>query len=267
LTEAINETVDVGPGNFSVYTVKNELPVDGLVTAYKAGTKEKVDGRRTYGDTVYLSLPAGMYDLEVSALENSRLEPIFLDRVESFDDKIAHQTISFDGGKINLITLNNGEGWDCTSKVMRKDGKVVGGSRTYGRPQLIEVNPGTYDVRIEGMIMSGLETVYFFKDVVVESGKTTEISHSFITGKARIGARSGQTLVDATVNIKDKASGKSVAGGRTYTSESSNPKEYLLNPGVYEVVVKAVKKEMAGKSETFTIEVKQHETVEKIVNF
>jgi Ca-activated chloride channel family protein len=93
LTEATTETVDVGPGNFSVYTVKNELPVDGLVTAYKAGTKEKVDGRRTYGDTVYLSLPAGMYDLEVSALENSRLEPIFLDRVESFYDKISHQNI------------------------------------------------------------------------------------------------------------------------------------------------------------------------------
>jgi Ca-activated chloride channel family protein len=150
---------------------------------------------------------------------------------------------------------------------MRQDGKVVGGSRTYGRPQLIEVNPGVYDVQIAGLFMSGLETTHTFNDVSVTSGNTTEISHSFKTGKAMIGAKSGTTLVDATVNIKEKVTGKSVAGGRTYTSASSNPKEYLLNPGIYEVVIKAITKEVAGKSETFVIEVKQGETIEKVVNF
>jgi hypothetical protein len=41
----------------------------------------------------------------------------------------------------------------------------------------------------------------------------------------------------------------------------------MLNPGIYEVIIKAVKKEMAGKSETYTIEVKAEETVTKITNF
>lgn len=103
--------------------------------------------------------------------------------------------------------------------------------------------------------------------MVVESGKTVEISHNFKTGKAALGVKSGAELVDATINIKDKSTGKSVAGGRSYTSASSNPKEYMLNPGTYEVVVKAVKKEMAGKAEIFIIEVKHGETVEHIVKF
>jgi Ca-activated chloride channel family protein len=151
--------------------------------------------------------------------------------------------------------------------VINKEGEVVGGSRTYGRPKLIEVNPGVYDVDISGLVMKGLETTYTFKDVVVESGKTVDISHSFKTGKAMIGVKSGETLVDAVITINEKKTGKNVAGGRSYTSESSNPKEFMLNPGIYEVIIKAVKKEMAGKSETYTIEVKAEETVTKITNF
>ncbi len=267
LTEATSQTIDNPSGNFTVYTVKNGKPLDGLVQAYVAGTKELVDGIRTYGDTVFLSLPKGLYDFKVSALENSRLEPLILSKIQSYDDQITHQTISFDGGKINLTTLNNDEGWDCTSKVINKDGKVVGGSRTYGRPQLIEVNPGIYDVEISGLVMRGLETTHLFKGVQVESGKTVDILHSFKTGKAMIGVKSGERLVDAVISIHDKKTGKNIAGGRSYTSASSNPKEFMLNPGMYDVVVKAVKKEFAGKSESFTIEVKQSETIVKIVNF
>ena len=267
LVEATSETIDDAPGNFTVFTVKNGKPVDGLIKAYKRGSDELIDAVRTYGDTAFLSLPPGKYDFEVSALENSRIEPIFITDIQSYDDKIGHQTISFDAGKINLITLNNNVGWDCTSKVINQDGKVVGGSRTYGQAKIIEVNPGIYNVEIEGMVMNGLETVHLFKNIKVESGKTTEITHSFQTGKALLGVKSGDTLVDATINIREKNSGKQVAGGRSYTSPSSNPKEYMLTPGIYEVVVKAVKKEMAGKSETFTIEVVQDKTVERMVNF
>ncbi|MEZ4802354.1 MAG: VWA domain-containing protein [Gelidibacter sp.] len=264
LNEATSQTVDKGPGNFTVYTIKNGKPIDALVKAFKAGTKEEIDGRRTYGDTVFLSLPQGNYDLKVQALENSRVEPIVIGNVQSFDDKITHQTISFDGGQINLITLNNGEGWDCTSKVINKEGKVVGGKRTYGKPATIEVNPGTYDVEIGALRIDGLDITHRFENVKVEAAKTTTIEYNFKTGKAMLGVKMGETLVDAVVSVNDKKTGKNVAGGRSYTSASSNPREYILNPGTYEIVIKPVKKEYAGKNQTFTIEVKQGETVEKM---
>ncbi|AOW19913.1 vWA domain-containing protein [Urechidicola croceus] len=268
LAEATSQTIDDAPGNFSVYTVKNGKPVDALVKAYKVGTNEEVDGRRTYGDTVFLSLPQGRYDFKVSALENSRVEPITVTNLQSYNDKISHQTISFDGGKINLITLNNNEGWDCTSKVINQEGKVVGGSRTYGRPKLIEVNPGVYNVEISALVMKGLQTTFIFENVTVKSGETVDISHNFKTGKAIIGIKSDDdVLLDALISILDKSYGKNITGGRSYTSPSSNPKEFILNPGIYEVNIKPVLKKYNGRFKTFTIEVKQGETTEKMVRF
>ena len=266
LIQVTTKTVDKPDGNFSIYATKNGKPVDAWVRAVKTGTNIEVDGTRTYRDTSFIYLPPGKYDLKIKPLENTKIKGTTIS-VESIEGEIGHQTVSFDGGKINLITRNNNEGWDCTSKVKTQSGEIVGGSRTYGRPKLIEVDPGVYDVEIQGLVMKGLKTKHFFEDVVVEPGKTTDISHNYKTGKARIGVKSGETLVDATINIKEKKSGTWVAGGRSYTSASSNPKEYILNPGIYEVLIKAVKKEMAGKSETFTIEVKQGETITKMTNF
>jgi Ca-activated chloride channel family protein len=266
LTEATTQTVDKPDGNFSIYATKNGEPVDAWVKVLKAGTNEEVDGTRTYRDSGWVFLPPGKYDMIVNPLENTRIKGTKL-KIESFKDKIGHQTVSFDGGKINLNTLNNGEGWDCTSKVKTQKGEVVGGSRTYGRTQTIEVNPGMYDIEIMALNIKGLETTFTIEDVIVESGKTIETSHNFKTGIAMIGAKSGEELVDAVVSINSKKTGKNVAGSRTYTSDSSNPREFILNPGIYDVKVTAVKKEYAGRIEIFTIEVKQGETVTKIISF
>jgi len=266
LEEVVTKTVDDAPGNFSIYATKNGEPVDAWIKAVKAGTNNEVDGARTYRDTSFISLPPGKYDIIVKPLENTRIKGTTI-TVESIEGVIGHRTVSFDGGKINLSTLNNNEGWDCTSKVLTKSGEVVGGSRTYGRDKLIEVNAGIYDIEISALVMKGLETTHIFKDVIIEPGKITNITHNFKTGKAMLGVKSGNSLIDATINLKEKKSGTWVAGGRSYTSASSNPREYILNPGVYEVVVKAVNKEFAGKDQIYTIEVKQGETVEKISKF
>ncbi len=266
LTEATTQTVDEPDGNFSIYATKNGEPVDAWVKVVKAGTNKEVDGTRTYRDSGWVFLPPGKYDMIIKPLENTRIKGTTIS-IESIENKIGHQTVSFDGGKISLNTLNNGEGWDCTSKVKTQEGEVVGGSRTYGKTQTIEVNAGIYDIEVMGLKMKGLETKYIIEDVVVESSKTIEVSHNFKTGIAMIGVKSGETLVDAVVSIKAKKTGEYVAGSRTYTSDSSNPREFMLNPGIYEVKVSAVKKEYAGKKEMFIIEVKQRETVTKIITF
>jgi Ca-activated chloride channel family protein len=168
---------------------------------------------------------------------------------------------------VNVTALNNKVGWDCTVKVLDKNGKQVGTGRTYGKSKMIELNAGTYDIEIEALKINGLQTKYMLKDIIIESGQTKEVSHSFKTGIAKIGVQSESSLVDATINIKDKKTGKHIAAGRSYTSASSNPKEFILNPGIYEVTVKTVKHEYAGKSKNMSFEVKQNETVELIVNF
>jgi hypothetical protein len=81
-----------------------------------------------------------------------------------------------------------------------------------------------------------------------------------------VGASSGSGLADATISITDSITGGPVAGGRTYTDPKNNPKEYVLSPGTYKVVVKAVKLKDSSPEE-FEVEVKQGEKVERNAQF
>ncbi len=267
LSEATNETVDALPDNFSVFVVKNGIPIDAMVQSYKAGTTIESDRVRTYQDTGFMHLPAGKYDLKVTPLENSNVKPMMISNIESFDDKTAHKTVSFDGAKIQVLALNNGVGWDASVKIINKtDGKVAAHGRTYGRPKILEVNPGIYNIEIIALAMKGIEIQENIENVAVEAGDLKEVEHNFKTGIAMIGAVNSSGLVDATVNFLETTTNKNVAAARTYVSESSNPREFLLNPGSYVVKVTSRGKS-GGKTETFNLQVKENETVEKIINF
>src|SRR5690606_6210113 len=64
LIQTTTTTVDEPSGNFSVFTIKNDKPVDAYIKALKAGTRDQVKAVRTYGDTTFLYLPPGKYDFE-----------------------------------------------------------------------------------------------------------------------------------------------------------------------------------------------------------
>ncbi len=267
LSEATNETVDALADNFSVFVVKNGVPIDAMVQSYKAGTTIESDGVRTYQDTGFMHLPAGKYDFKVTPLENSRVKPITITNIESFDDKIAHKTVSFDGAKIQVTTLNNGEGWDAAVKIINKsDGKVAAQGRTYGKPKILEINPGVYNVEVQAMVIQGIDIKKTIENIEVEAGETKEVEHNYKTGIVMIGAVNSSGLVDALVNFVETTSNNNVAAARTYTSESSNPRKFILNPGTYRVEIMATGK-YGGKKETITINLKENETVEKIMQF
>ena len=272
LSDVINttteETVDEPAGTFSVYAIKNGEPIDAWFRAYKVGTKDEIDVTRTYGDTSLLALPAGKYDIEVRALGGSDVVPIYLYGEESFSDSIVHKTVSFDAGTIEVSTSNNMEGWDATVKIIPHGApantRSVSGGRTYGRPTKYEVNPGVYDVYVKALRIKGSVIEHKIEQVTVIGGETVPAKHDFKSGIAKIGVKTATELVDATVNFKDLETGKSVAGSRTYTSESSNPKEFILTPGNYEVKINTLGKHK-GTSKVFKIEVKTGATVEKII--
>jgi len=235
LNEATQQTVDKPKGNVSVYAVKNGQPIDAYVKAYDIVAKRKPIAVRTYKDTAVVFLPPSTYNLEVKPLEGSDVTAVIVENVESFEDKIVHRDVSFDGGKFAIHTTNNGEGWDSTLKVLNQEGKSVSAGRTYGRPKIVEVNPGTYDIEVHGLKMSGLEVKKRIEDVKINAGEEKEVTHNFITGIAKLGVSENGTLIDCTVSIYDAATDVSIAGGRSYTSASSNPRPFVLNPGSYKV--------------------------------
>ena len=264
LKEATSQTIDTPKGNVSVYAVKNGEPIDAWVKAYDVLGKRDPISVRTYRDTAYVYLPPGKYNFEVAPLEGSDVKKMTVTNIQSFEDKLIHQDISFDGGKIGITTTANGEPWDCMVKVLDENGKVAATARTYNTSKEIEVNPGTYKLTIQALgEMKGLETYTEKENVRVVAGSTTSISHDFEIGTAFIDARAEGNSIDSVVTIDEITTGKNVAGGRTY----SRGKSFLLNPGKYSVKIAPLGDYKDRKAQTVNIEVKQGESLTKTVNF
>ncbi len=267
LNEATSATVDDAVGNFTVSAIKNGKPIDALVQAFEAGSKTSIKSARTYGDTASLYLPPGKYDLKITPLEGSDVDAIRLSNVQSFEKKVIHKTVSFDGGKINVTVSNNQEGWDAVIRIYdRQSGKSAATGRTYGKSGKYELNPGVYDVDIRPLTIEGIDIKQRIENVEVRANQVENVAYDFKTGIAMIGAKSVSALVDAVIKIKDVNTNKSAASGRTYTSPSSNPNKFILIPGTYEVTLTALG-DHKGKKETFTIVVQKGATVEKIIKF
>ena len=267
LTEATTQTVDKPNGNFSVYAVRNGEPVDAWVKPQSSVTKKGLWGARTYRDTAWVYLPPGKYDIDVRPLENSDI-PGTTFSVEMKEGEIKHQNVSFDGGILEVSTTNNGAPWDAVVKMYDKNtDKVVANVRTYARPKQMEVAAGYYKVTYLALNLEGIAIYVEVKDVAVKANATNSISHDFKSGIAMIGVKTASgELIDATVNFHEKSTGKNVAGSRTYTSESSNPKKFILNPGTYEVKIMTLGNHK-GNNDSFTITIEEGKTVEKIITF
>jgi Ca-activated chloride channel family protein len=267
LTEVTAKTIDEPKDNFSLYAVKNGEPVDTWVKAKSMITGEEIKGVRTYRDTAKMYLPAGIYELQVNPLEGTDIPGTKI-TVNIAEGESKHKDISFDGGILKINTTNNGEGWDAIVKLHDiNNNKVLASLRTYGREKPLEYLAGKYKLSFQALAIEGLETYYEMEPVEIKAGKDTPVNHEFETGKALIGVRTASgELIDAMININESKTGTRVAGGRSYTSPKSNPKEFILNPGSYSVKIQTLGVHK-GNTETIEIIIKKGETSEKILDF
>ena len=264
LNEATSETIDKPKGNVSVFAIKNGAAIDAWVRAYDVVAKREPISVRTYGDTASFYLPTSTYNLEVKPLAGSDVKMQTIKGVQSFDDKVIHQNISFDAGKIGIITTNNGTNWDCVVKVVDTDGKEVAALRTYQDSKEVELDPGVYKIRIQALgEMKGLSTNSEIENIEVKAGETTPVSYAFETGTAFIESKADGNFIDSVVTITESSSNKNIASGRTY----DRGKEFLLNPGNYNVKVAPLGNYKDRKAQTFRIEIKKGENTAKSVNF
>jgi hypothetical protein len=233
-----------------------------------------VGGGRTYKSKEtnprIIPLPDGVYDVEVIPLGIKGADKQIIKGVEIKQGETVEKTVDFGFGELTVGVTRNGSLSDATVTVYEPGTKnYVAGGRTYGspdsNPKRIKLSPGVYDISVGSVEIADkpLETI---PGVEIKSGATTEKSVEFKSGILMVGASSGGELADATIYITDSKTGEPVAGGRTYTNPKNNPKEYVLSPGAYKVVVKAVKLKEALPKE-FEVVVKQGETVERNAQF
>ena len=263
MEEAVRETIDRRSGNFSVSLEKNGKGVDGWVRAYDDKTGKEVMGRRTYGDSAFLDLPTGDYILDLKPLEGSSLRSRKV-KIQRETQDPRHEKYSFDAGKLNVTTTNNGEGWDASVKVYDMEKNWVDGSRTYGRTTDFELDPGQYLVEISILKVKG-EGILRTKEIVIEPEKEINLNEEFGSGILKVGMSSGGDLVDAVVKVRS-LEGKEVASGRTYTSEKSNPKTFYLSTGTYMVELKGLKTN-SDKKESFKISIEKGAELEKMIKY
>jgi len=263
LDAATNTTVDDPKENYSVYAVKNGKAIDAWVKAYDIVSKRKPITVRTYKDTAFFYLPASTYNFEVAPLEGSDVDMITVTKIESYEDKMGHQTISFDGGKLGITTTNNGNNWDCVVKLFDNKNKIAATVRTYTAPKDVEINPGTYKVTIQALAMEGIDTYTEYKDIVITASGITPIFHDFKSGNLEIFTKIGNQNIDAIVNINEAKSGKSVAASRTYTKGA----KFLLNPALYKIKVSPLRVHKGKAAQSFTIEIKKGEVISKELKF
>lgn len=144
----------------------------------------------------------------------------------------------------------------------------VTSGRTYAaadtNPRALPLPAGTYDVTVSAVDLAGNPSQRL-DGVQVNAGETVEKVVDFSSGTLRVGAKRGGELVDATVIVRNLATGREVSL-RTYASAQTNPRTFELLPGRYSVRVIAVRP--AGLSpQEISVEIKAGETIERTINF
>ncbi|MCH9650004.1 MAG: VWA domain-containing protein [Deltaproteobacteria bacterium] len=273
LSEALEAAValpaEVPAGRLSVKAIAGGELHDVLVRVWSSDSNRELSGGRTYGSPEtnprLIPLADGKYRVQVTAMAmKGAVSREF--EVTITGDEVVEKVLDFSTGELILGVTNNGEPHDAVYWVkVPDDGAEVARGRTYTGPKQnpakIRITSGTYEVFVQSVTIGGKDKEKVGRVTIVSKGQT-QLSHNFKTGVLKVGAQRDGQLVDAVVQVSHLETGRSVGGGRTYTSADRNPRSFTLKPGSYNVSVQEVR----GKKRTLTVEVKAGETVEKVVD-
>ena len=269
LDTAVAMAPEVPPGRLSMKAIADGGLQDASVSVTDAETGEEMGGGRTYAspDTNprLIPLPDGRFNVRVRAV-GFRGDTQRMFTIEIVDGGLVEEVADFSTGELSIGVTRNGELSDAVYKVnLPGGGAQIASGRTYTRagtnPAKERITAGTYEVGVKSVEISGGPLAQL-GEVTIEPGGSVALEHDWQSGTLKVGAARGGELVDATLHIKSLETGKAVGQGRTYTSDRSNPKTFVLLPGDYQVTVK----EIRGERLTIELSLAAGETVERMVD-
>ncbi len=277
LAKALEQTVKEVPAGNAFLSIKTTLAgklKDASVKVFKKGQTNETFSGRTYENKEtnprVLQLPAGTYQIEVIPVGIRGYSEIkFSDVVIKANDTL-YKEIEFEQGVVEVLVTRNGALSDALIEIYPSGtNKTTATTRSYtqptSNPAKVKIPPGVYDLVFKSVEIGGRPEIKITKKELGSAGNL-KFTHNFESGELSIGAKKGQELVDATLNVVSIKTGKSVEAGRTYKAPASNPKKFILEPGRYRVDLKPVRQEgLAEKS--ITVEVTAKGSVEKIVEW
>ena len=270
----VEKEVDFGFGELSIKAVRNGKLTDASVVIYEPDTETTIAQGRTYtsskSNPKIFQLAPGVYDVEVKAIHIEGKPSEKFSSVEILSGETFEQLVDFSSGTLKAGALQGEKYIDAAVYIKdSKTGERVAQGRTYtsskSNPEVFELTPGVYDVEIQAIHIQGKPSEKF-DAVEIKASETVEKTARFSSGVLKAGARQGEKLIDAAVYINDSKTGERIAQGRTYTKPKTNPKEFILVPGLYKVTIKPVKME-GSPSKELDVEVKAGQTVEHMAAF
>lgn len=275
LSTALEQTMTaespVGDAKLSVQVIADGKLEDASVGVIQ--NDKLIAGGRSYtsesSNPRVFPLEAGSYTVEVKPIRIRGASPMRFENVVLESGKTTERVANFSTGELRVKVTANGELQDATVGVTPVgETKGVAGGRTYtspnSNPKVFRLPPGRYNIEVRLVGISGA-VAQVIEDVEIKAEEQTDRAVAVETGTLKIGTTKDGALIDSVVGVHD-GSGKAIAGGRTYTADTSNPRTFTLLPGSYSVKARPVRLPGA-EPQTITVEVTAGKTTEQTLTF
>ena len=272
LDKAVDTELLEGTAYLMVTAIADDELADASVYITTPGEGVDVGGGRTYtGEETnprLFALEEGVYNVRVTGVGFKGDVNREFEAVSVISGDTTKLVADYSTGEVSVKVMRNGVLSDAVIRIdVPETSENIAGGRSYTseahNPAMYSVTSGVYTIEVSSVEIKN-KPVFVIENVVVSPGSLVEHEVAFESGTLVIGAVDGNELIDATINVTDDTG--YVAGGRTYTSESSNPNTYEVLPGTYRVTIKALKREQDATRE-IEVEVKQGETTRRIIDF
>jgi Ca-activated chloride channel family protein len=146
--------------------------------------------------------------------------------------------------RLSVKATHQGQLTDVTVKVFRTGTReeVITG-RTYSSPEtnprVLPLPAGAYDVEIKPVRLTDLP-LRRLEGITIASGETVERTVNFGTGELAIEVTRNGKLSDATITVYKAGTKQQAASSRSYTQATHNPHIFRIEPGTYDVEIKAL---------------------------
>jgi Ca-activated chloride channel family protein len=146
--------------------------------------------------------------------------------------------------RLSVKAMHEGKLTDVTVRVFRAGTREeVTTGRTYSaaetNPRVLPLPAGTYDVEVQPVTLRDLPARKL-DGIKIAAGETVERTISFGTGELAIEVTRNGKLSDASITIYKAGTKQQAASSRSYTQATHNPAMFRIEPGVYDVEIKAL---------------------------
>lgn len=268
----IQDQMNVQSGRIFITATRNGEPVKVLISLTNTTASTDPVSKLTEKQKTFIKLDTGVYNISVGMVDFQSLPNQYINEI-MISDSAQELHFDFSSGVLEVLVTARNELHDAVISVLdSKTGHEVARGRSYDtknkNPWKVELPIGQYSVQISSLNIRGdADSVKVTKNaVLIKNSDTTIVEHNYNQSLLSVKVLLNGQRCDAWVNIHNVETGERLIEGRTFKNERTNPREFNISPGKYEIRIEGIKVPGDPK-EKLIIEIGPNETVERIVDW